>query len=413
MKRQQGSVLLITIAVLFVSTMIGLYVMRGTIIQDKMTANINNKVATSNAAEDGATQFLNWFSDRFKTGGAGWPTSSSDKNAWKGTTGNLIPYTDPTGLSVTTLEGRYYWIKTDANIAGCSVANTNPCWDDLNKQVTVQITGNIVKGTGSSSKVIGTSIYQAKFAAPKQIKLPDLPAALTLAGKVQSGKYEANSKNFSIDGAHKLAIATIDSASTKNVIDAIKSTNSGNDKGNGKGNGNNGPSKNKELDYTGGADCPVTGACVKDANLGVWGDANQVMELVKSIVPSYPQAPSPRIPNVTYINGDTEKIPACSGLIIINGDVTDGKSDCGDIHGVVLILGGLYQINGGGNLNISGAVFVANIQPNGSGYEFGDTKFSVNGGGGFTINYSNQWMSNSDGFGYTAKTSVLEWQDIR
>lgn len=77
MKKQKGSVLIITVIILFAVTMIGLYAMRGTIMQDKMTANINNKVMTSNAAEDGATQFLNWADHRFKT--LGWPTSSTDK----------------------------------------------------------------------------------------------------------------------------------------------------------------------------------------------------------------------------------------------------------------------------------------------------------------------------------------------
>lgn len=418
MKPQQGSTLIITVVILFAVTMIGLYAMRGTIIQDKMTANINNKTATVNTAEDGATQFLNWFSDRFKTGGAGWPTGTDQETAWRGNIASgLIPYTNPVGndVSINIQHGRYYWVDTTKALTTATGAScSNPCWDDTNKQVTVQITGNIVKGTGSDSKIIGTSVYQAKFAAPKQIKLPDLPAALTLAGRVQSGKYEANSNNFSINGDNKLAIATMDIASKDVIVKHIQDTSSGNGNGNGNGNGGKGsPSKNKELDYIGGVDCPATGACVKDTNLGLWGDANQVINLVKSIVPSYPQVPSTPIPNVTYVNGDTGKITNCTGIIIINGDVTDGKSTCGDINGVLIILGGLYHIDGGGNLNINGAVYVANIQLNPTGgYQFGNTEFSVNGGGGFAINYSNQWMSGGSGLGYTAKTSIIAWNDI-
>lgn len=409
MKKQQGSVLIITVVVLFAATMISLYAMRGTIFQDKMTANINNKVMTINAAEDGATQFLNWFGGRFKTGGSGWPDESVQATVWQGNIGNgLIPYTNPEGNDVSNnlRHGQYYWVDTTRALTTATGAScSNPCWDDTNKQVTVQITGNIVKGTGGDSKIIGTSVYQAKFAAPKQIKLPDLPAALTLAGRVQSGKYEANSRNFSINGDNKLAIATMDIASKDVIVKHIQDTSSGGGKGS--------PSKNKELDYIGGVDCPATGACVKDTNLGLWGDANQVIDLVKSIVPSYPHVPSTPIPNVTYVNGDTGKITNCTGIIIINGDVTDGKSTCGDINGVLIILGGLYHINGGGNLNINGAVYVANIQPNPTGgYQFDNTEFTVNGGGGFAINYSNQWMSGGSGLGYTAKTSIIAWNDI-
>lgn len=79
MKKQQGSVLIITVAVLFAATMISLYAMRGTIFQDKMTANINNKVITTNAAEDGATQFLTWLNGQFKASGGGWPTGQRNK----------------------------------------------------------------------------------------------------------------------------------------------------------------------------------------------------------------------------------------------------------------------------------------------------------------------------------------------
>ncbi|WP_213073357.1 hypothetical protein [Acinetobacter sp. ANC 4862] len=415
MKKQQGSVLIITVVVLFAATMISLYAMRGTIIQDKMTANINNKVITTNTAEDGATQFLNWFGGRFKTGGSGWP-SSEQSTVWQGKiTDNLMPYTNPeNGVDADNVQnGRYYWINPKSTIAGCSTVETNPCWDNDNHQVTVQITGNLIKGTGKDIKVLGESIYQVKLAAPNALRLPDLPAALTLAGNVASGKYEANSNNFAIDGKNKLAIATMNSDSNASVIEAIKATNSGN--GNGNGNGNGG-GKNKESDYTGGSECPSSGACVKNANLGLWGDANEVMKLVKSIVPSYPTPPSTPIPNVTYIQGDVSKIPACTGIIIIKGDVTDGKTDCGEIRGIVLILGGLYHIQGGGNTVINGALYVANIEADGAGYKFGDTQFTVNGGGNMEIKYNSELMNTGTGtgtgLGYTSGISVLSWNEV-
>ncbi|AZB90113.1 hypothetical protein DKE41_003155 [Acinetobacter pittii] len=385
MKKQKGSVLIITVIILFAVTMIGLYAMRGTIMQDKMTANINNKVMTSNAAEDGATQFLNWADHRFKT--LGWPTSSTDKNAWKGNLPDeLIPYTNPIGgVNESNVQnGRYYWIKTDANIAGCAVANTNPCWDDIHKQVTVQITGNLIKGTSNSTKVLGESIYQIKFAAPQAARLPELPAALTLAGDVNSFS-GANSNVFRIDGGHKLAIATMDPASNRTVVNGIPEN------------------RRDSAHYPGGNGCPSSGACVKNTNLGIWGDANQIMDFVNAIK---------NAPGVTYVNGDVSgRLPACSGIVIITGSLRTNGNQC-SFQGIILVLGGTYDVRGNGG-DYVGALYVANIESNGSGgYQFSANPSQFKGGGNMTITYDSSLMDDSITAGYSAKTSVLSWVDV-
>lgn len=384
-KKQQGSVLIITVVILFAATMISLYAMRGTIIQDKMTANINNKVTTSNAAEDGATQFLNWADNRFKT--SGWPTSSSDKSSWKGNlVDNLIPYTNPVGgvNAVNIQNGRYFWIKTDTNIAGCSVANTNPCWDDTHKQVTVQITGNLIKGTGSNTKILGESVYQVKFAAPQAVKLPELPAALTLAGDVSSFS-GANSNVFRIDGGHKLAIATMDANSNRTVVNGIPNN------------------RNDSSHYPGGSGCPSSGACVKNTDLGVWGDANQVMDMVNSIKNQ---------PGVTYVDGSVNgSLPACSGIVIITGSLRTNGNQC-SFQGILLVLGGDYDVRGNGG-DYVGALYVANIESNrNGGYQFSSSPSQFKGGGNMTITYDSSLMDNSLNPSYSSRTSVLSWIDI-
>jgi len=386
MKQQQGSVLIITVVILFSATMLGLYAMRGTIIQDKMTANINNKVATSNAAEDGATQFLNWADNRFKT--LGWPTSSSDKNSWKGNLADsLIPYTNPVGgVSAANIQnGRYYWIKTDANIAECAVANTNPCWDDTHKQVTVQITGNLVKGTGSNTKILGESIYQVKFAAPQAVRVPELPGALTLAGDVNSFT-GANSNVFRIDGGHKIAIATMNPTSNTAVVAGIPDN------------------RRDAAHYPGGAGCPSSGACITNTDLGMWGNANQVMNFVESIK---------NAPGVTYVNGDVNgSLPACSGIVIITGSLRTNGNQC-SFQGILLVLGGEYDVRGNGG-DYVGALYVANIEENGSGgYQFSSSPTQFKGGGNMTITYDSSLMGNSTNTeSYTFKTSILSWNDI-
>lgn len=385
MKKQQGSVLIITVVILFVATMISLYAMRGTIMQDKMTANINNKVTTSNAAEDGATQFFNWADNRFKS--LGWPTSSTDKNSWKGNLADsLIPYTSPVGgVSASNVQsGRYYWIKTDANIAGCAVANTNPCWDDTHKQVTVQITGNLIKGTGTDTKILGESVYQVKFAAPQAVRLPELPAALTLAGEVSSFS-GANSNVFRIDGGHKLAIATMDASSNSTVVNGIPSN------------------RRDSAHYPGGSGCPSSGACVKNTDLGLWGDANRVMDFVNSIK---------NAAGVTYVEGDVSgSLPACSGIVIITGSLRTNGNQC-SFQGILLVLGGDYDVRGNGG-DYVGALYVANIEPNGSGgYQFSTSPTQFKGGGNMTITYDSSLMDNSANPSYSSKTSVLSWVDL-
>lgn len=388
MKKQQGSVLMITVVVLFAATMISLYAMRGAIFQDKMTANINNKVITINAAEDGATQFLNWLNGQFKASGGGWPTGTTQQN-WN--TSASIPNTNSGTLTVNSGNNGYYWIDSSKHPVGCA---SNPCWDNTNKIVTVNVTGNLIKTSGTTTKILGESTYQIKIKGqfPGAVKLPDLPATLTLGGTVGSftGK---NSNNFKIDGQNKLAIATMNS-SANTVLTGI-------------------PSNRRDSDhYSGGADCPTgSGACVKNTDLGIWGDANKVMALVDSIKNSS---------DVTYINGSVsgklaDSVPSCAGIVIIHGDYSPSGNQC-DFKGILIILGS-FNGKGGGNTSIRGGVYVANIQGSSPGaYTFGNAAMNLNGGGAMSITYDASFLGGDSNDPFVAtgpiKTTVLAWNDV-
>ena len=390
MKEQQGSVLIITVVVLFAATMISLYAMRGTIFQDKMTANINNKVITTNAAEDGATQFLNWLNGQFKASGGGWPTGTTQQN-WN--TSASIPNTNSGTLTVNSGNNGYYWIDSSKHPVGCT---SNPCWDNTNKIVTVNVTGNLIKTSGSTTKILGESIYQIKIKGqfPGAVKLPDLPAALTLGGTVNSftGK---NSNNFKIDGQNKLSIATMN-LSANTVLNGI-------------------PQNRRDSDhYSGGADCPTgSGACVKDTDLGIWGDANKVMALVDSIKTAS---------GVSYINGSvsgklSDYVPSCAGIVIIQGDYSPNGNQC-DFKGVMLILGGSFNGSGGGNTAIRGAIYVADIQGSSPGsYSFGNASTDISGGGNMSITYDASFLGGdpNDPFAGSGpiKTTVLAWNEVK
>jgi hypothetical protein len=214
--------------------------------------------------------------------------------------------------------------------------------------------------------------------------VPELPGALTLAGEVSSFS-GANSNRFRIDGGHKIAIATMDSASNSTVVDGIPAN------------------RRDTAHYPGGAGCPASGACITNTDLGMWGDANQVMDFVNAVK---------NAPGVTYVDGDVNgSLPACSGIVIIKGSLRTNGNQC-SFQGILLILGGTYDVRGNGG-DYVGALYVTNIQASSSGgYEFSSSPTQFSGGGNMTITYDSSLMDGSTNTGsYTFKTSILAWND--
>lgn len=393
MKKQQGFVLIFTVVLLLVAAILGLYAMRSTIMQDKMTANINNKTITTNTAEEGATQFLNWFGDRFKTGGPGWP-SSEQATVWQGNIEDgLIPYDDPVDGVVNTgniQNGRYYWIKKNTNISGCTELNTNPCWNDDNHQVTVQITGNLIKGTGKDTKILGESVYQVTISAPGALMLPALPAAITLGGSVNSFN-AASSHNFQVHGGSKAAISTMeytDPEKTKEenlaqkdkyqdvVFTAIDGKN--NDK--------------VKKSYS-GSNCTKV-PCVISSDLGIWGRPNDLMAYINTIKDD---------PSVKYYSKDAKPIVSEGDLnskkypiTIVEGNyVQKGGGNMPEYKGVLIVLGANNsEIRGGGGSKFMGAMYVANITGTAGNYSFGNVVLNTSGAH-MTISYDGTHIGNS------------------
>lgn len=385
MKKQQGFVLVFTVVLLVVAAILGLYAMRSTITQDKMTANIHNKTITMNAAEQGASAFYEWANNRFKNNG--WPTSTDDKNAWV----SAIPKVG-TGTINSGTNG-YYWINPDNSIAGCSTVKTNPCWDNTNKQVTVLITGNLIKGTGSDRKILGESIYQIKIAAPGGLKLPQLPAAITLGGTVNSFG-AASSHNFQVQGGNKAAIATMDDEYKDIVSNAIKD------------NDNNGKVSNS---YS-GSNCAGT-PCVASLDLGIWEKPNQLMEYINTIKND---------PSVKYFNKSTNPtvndaaLDLSKPINIVEGNYTQ-SGNMPNYKGVLIVLGANNAvISGGGGSKFTGAMYFANITGTTGNYSFSPVVLNTNGAH-MLINYDETYFGDSNminGGGYTTQTTILSWTDI-
>lgn len=386
MKQQQGFTIVITVVLLMVAAIIGLYAMRSAITQDKASANIYNKTISHNAAEHGASQFYQWASTRFLNNG--WPAAASDRSSsvW----GTMVP-ADSTG-SANIGDNGYFWINTTDDISGCATRNTNPCWDDTNKQVTALITGNLVKGSGISRTVLGESKVRIKIAAAGTTKIPDMPGALTLGGTVTA--FDAATSNaFGITGNSKLAIATGDSGSNTVVENAIRSS--------------------RIANYT----C-LTTDCISNTDLGIWNRPTDLTNFINSIADS---------PLVTLVKGDAHDptLPTCSGILVITGNFYINGRGCGVFEGAIIVLGGTVHINGGGNLNINGGLYVAKmtITPStGTGIgsaSFGnqrvDEGFIVNGGGNMNITYNNSYFASLEDIlsgKYMNRAYIKDWADV-
>lgn len=103
-------------------------------------------------------------------------------------------------------------------------------------------------------------------------------------------------------------------------------------------------------------------------------------------------------PQVVYVNGDLDisgNNPG-SGVLVVTGNLTyDGNSTW---NGIILVVGKgttTFNVNGGGNGEFDGALFVSTIY-NSSGQllsNFGTADFNVNGGGGSGIYYNSCWIN--------------------
>lgn len=75
-------------------------------------------------------------------------------------------------------------------------------------------------------------------------------------------------------------------------------------------------------------------------------------------------------------------------------------------------LGGDYDVRGNGG-DYVGALYVANIESNGSGgYQFSTSPTQFKGGGNMTITYDSSLMDDSANPSYSSKTSILSWVDL-
>ena len=379
MKKQKGIVLVITVVMLFFLAVVSLYSMRGTIAQDKMTANINNKTITMNVAEAGASEFKVWLKDYFKN--HPWPNDVDQENFT--IFGNLPRVKTHSTLGLfgeKNKENGYYWVDRN-NIPSETGCTSNPCWIKSNKLIILNVTGYLVKGKGNNRVVLGESVYKVKIKAGSTFpEIPVLPAALTLAGNIDNFT-TGNANHFTIDGGNdNVAIAT--DRVFANSLNTV----------------NNALSKNsvKQENYKG--NCGVT-PCTSSMDLGMWGNPEQLLNWVDSIKNNS---------NVTYYDKDfSGKVDTSKPIIIVDGDLTS-DGNVGSFNGILVVLGNATFNGNFGTIN--GGVYVGNIDR--TTRKFSNEPSRFNGGGTFSINYNKNNMTTTNDSTPLDHLSVIEWVDV-
>jgi hypothetical protein len=226
----------------------------------------------------------------------------------------------------------------------------------------------------------------------------NLGGAISLAGPELAGDFTGtNSNNFMVNGDDanscnqvasnpKPAVGVWDSASQTNVI-----ADAGTKPQNYIGAGAVPPNPSIEIAYT-----ALGGSDLTPDNL-----YNYVTDLSHYATSSYTGTvttlPATTLSSVTYVDGDLTLSgnPSGSGILVVTGTLTFSGNFTW--NGIVLVVGqGQVVHNGGGNGNINGAIYVAQITqppPNNSFTQnnllpaVGNPQYTWNGGGVNTVQY--------------------------
>ncbi len=367
-RNQHGAALIIGLLLVAVASLGAITSMRGTLLQDRMVSNQQNTIISQMAAEAGAGRFLDWVSDplRHDDPATAW---SRDRSAIpNGPTTNPIQF-PPFG---------HFFILN----------NQGPDWNQNPVPVT------IIGIARSGNEILAESAIDLRIRIgslnPSSLRGP--PAALTLGGNVVAFD-SASSNNFSVRGGdNNAAVATDLNYPTSNdfVIDSIK--------------------KGRDDNYTGGG---VTAPSIVSMDLGYpWSSAESLREFLNKAMeiparqlfepgldrqnrPISESLSSSKLTGVTIVKGNASigGNTSGTGLLIVTGKLE--LSGTPSYRGLVVVLGEL-EISGGGNGGITGATYVANVnQPTDSDWTFAGTGTKVSGGGGATLKYDLDAITNA------------------
>lgn len=143
--RQSGAVLIIGLILMLVASIVAMSSMRGSSLQENLTASVNNKAISHMAAEAGGAAFWDWLQNRAQSP-SDWGQRDNWKDEWRN---NPIPTTAGAANNVGAYG--YYWVDP-----------TEVSWTD--ERVTVRVRGQARTPDGSAE--LAETVVLLRFDAP-------------------------------------------------------------------------------------------------------------------------------------------------------------------------------------------------------------------------------------------------------
>ena len=350
--RQKGVALVVGLILLLVATLVTVLGMQGSQMQERMSSNQNNKAISFMAAEYGASHFI----AEMEQNGFSPMSWSTDMNV-------SISGTSPTPVQDSF---GFYWIEVvdpeenpiELNVFGVareSQAGQDLAFTQLNIALNIQrIPGGGGAGSGGAINLVGDmDEFQVPNSNALEVNGQGGPAVgvkrnsdrdlieTEIDGRGRLNNYVGGVAQINFDGLWE------DPASIQSFVDAACTS--------------------------------ADSRCSTDGTVpsGTVGRKNQASSLV---------------PQMTVIRGDAEiefkGNDTGSGILIVEGNLTTKGTP--SWNGLVIVLGGQFNITGGGNGGIDGSLYVLNMDKTGSEWDFDPdgVRFASSGGGNAFFNYN-------------------------
>ena len=389
---ERGVALLMSVVLLLIMTIVGVSLVSGSVMQERMAANQRAQTLAFEAASAGVAEALNWGlnTDNWAAAETTW-TTCEEGDTWQSdwSTGRALG-TASYRLRVSCREDEVF-----REVQGFD-------YEAAGERIPPQL---FVLSEGTTQRADGTVVSRRQIEVRIENRAGtdgNVDPAIRIEGDTITFQ-TANSGVFLVDGDGGPAIATSEEGNRETVEDAIVNT----------GGGETGRLGNyvggiaegvAQYPFGSGAELAEFTALIKQAmaadplgcgrNL-VTGDAQGGGNVPGCSVSNATDLSS--LPAgfdtgaVTYITGDVVVGPNLdgTGLLIVEGNVCwHGRAD---FRGQVIALGGLFEMRGGGNGRTEGAMFFADISPDLNPPEslsWGNPELDFRGGGNHRVKYN-------------------------
>ncbi|QDF65912.1 hypothetical protein FJQ87_03790 [Shewanella sp. SNU WT4] len=350
--KQQGAVLAIGLVFLLVLTLVGVAGSSQSLLGERLASNDKQVTEAFMAAETGLVNAVTWLDNPLNA--ASWGKSDdclTAINASKNTDSmaRLSPTDSTSKIAASWQITSLQFTDNNATIVSCG----NIADSGVNRCLTI----TYAKGSGGGNL-----------------------AAMNIIGNIT--KFDtANSNNFQVVGANGgPAIATNSADNVNMIVDDIKD----------KGHMDNYVGGIEEVKFDDPFGDPEKMAQYIAAIKAEW-TAMATSDPKKGIAPS--NMGTEQNPKITYHQGDLslKGRNTGAGILVVAGNLTISGNNLA-YDGMIIVTGESFQLNGGGNHEVNGAIVFANpVQSSSGEWSFGEADASfeldINGGGNTSFTY--------------------------